>query len=153
MRGTGIINNELYAGVLVWNRQRFIKDPSTGKRVSRPNPQDKWIRSEVPHLRIVDDESWNAVRARQKDIAVRFEATAEGVRKAKARKLHEKKRPVSLLSGLLTCGSAGFRWIGRCRTIRRSGVSASIWRRRMATGSVSASVCWGRSTRSWMRAD
>ena len=30
--------NELYAGVLVWNRQRFIKDPNTGKRVSRPNP-------------------------------------------------------------------------------------------------------------------
>ncbi|MFD2238195.1 recombinase family protein [Aureimonas populi] len=33
-RSTGIINNELYAGVLVWNRQRFVKDPSTGKRVS-----------------------------------------------------------------------------------------------------------------------
>ncbi|MIL09527.1 recombinase family protein, partial [Salmonella enterica subsp. enterica] len=31
-RGTGIINNELYAGVLVWNRLRFVKDPSTGKR-------------------------------------------------------------------------------------------------------------------------
>jgi site-specific DNA recombinase len=36
-RGNGIVNNELYAGVLVWNRQRFIKDPNTGKRVSRPN--------------------------------------------------------------------------------------------------------------------
>jgi site-specific DNA recombinase len=31
--------NELYAGVLVWNRQRFIKDPNTGKYVSRPNPE------------------------------------------------------------------------------------------------------------------
>ncbi|MFD2249269.1 DNA invertase Pin-like site-specific DNA recombinase/polyhydroxyalkanoate synthesis regulator phasin [Pseudochelatococcus lubricantis] len=106
-RGTGIVNNELYAGVLVWNRLRFVKDPSTGKRVSRINPPEKWVRSEVPHLRIVDDELWNAVRARQKDIAVQFEATAEGVRKAKARKLHEKKRPVSLLSGLLTCGCCG----------------------------------------------
>jgi DNA invertase Pin-like site-specific DNA recombinase len=36
-RGTGIVNNELYAGVLVWNRQRFVKDPATGRRVSRPN--------------------------------------------------------------------------------------------------------------------
>ena len=106
-RGTGIVNNELYAGVLVWNRQHFVKDPSTGKRVSRINPPEKWIRSEVTHLRIVDDGLWNAVRARQKDIAIRFEATAEGVRKAKARKLHEKKRPVSLLSGLLTCGCCG----------------------------------------------
>jgi hypothetical protein len=23
-RGNGVVNNELYAGVLVWNRQRFI---------------------------------------------------------------------------------------------------------------------------------
>lgn len=55
-RGTGIINNELYVGVLVWNRLRFVKDPSTGKRVSRPNPETAWIRKEVPHLRIVHDE-------------------------------------------------------------------------------------------------
>jgi DNA invertase Pin-like site-specific DNA recombinase len=31
-RGTGILNNELYIGRLVWNRQRFVKDPDTGKR-------------------------------------------------------------------------------------------------------------------------
>ena len=36
-RGTGILNNELYIGRLVWNRLRYIKDPSTGKRVSRLN--------------------------------------------------------------------------------------------------------------------
>ena len=58
-RGNGVVNNELYAGGLVWNRQRFIKDPNTGKRVSRPNPEAKWIRTEVPELRIVDDECGN----------------------------------------------------------------------------------------------
>ncbi|MDO5622646.1 MAG: recombinase family protein [Paracoccus sp. (in: a-proteobacteria)] len=109
-RGTGIVNNELYVGVLVWNRLRFVKDPFTGKRVSRINPETAWIRTEVPHLRIVDDALWQAVRNRQKDIAVLFEATAEGVRRAKARKLHEKKRPVSLLSGLLTCGCCSGRY-------------------------------------------
>jgi recombinase len=31
-RGTGLLNNELYVGRLVWNRQRFIKNPDTGKR-------------------------------------------------------------------------------------------------------------------------
>jgi hypothetical protein len=41
-----------------WNRQRFIKDPNTGKRVSRPNPDAKWIRTEVPELRVVDVELW-----------------------------------------------------------------------------------------------
>jgi len=35
-RGTGVLNNELYVGQLVWNRQRFIKDPTTGKRQARP---------------------------------------------------------------------------------------------------------------------
>lgn len=58
-RGTGIVNNELYAGVLVWNRMHFIKDPSTGKRVSRINLESEWIRTKVPHLRIVDDGLWN----------------------------------------------------------------------------------------------
>jgi DNA invertase Pin-like site-specific DNA recombinase len=36
-RGAGILNNELYIGRLVWNRQRFVKDPATGRRRSRPN--------------------------------------------------------------------------------------------------------------------
>jgi hypothetical protein len=37
-RGTGILNNELYIGRLVWNRLRYVKDPATGRRVSRLNP-------------------------------------------------------------------------------------------------------------------
>lgn len=68
-RGNGILNNELYIGCLVWNRQRFIKDPSTGRRVSRRNPEVEWIRSEVPELRIVDDELWQAAKARQAELA------------------------------------------------------------------------------------
>lgn len=59
-RGTGLINNELYIGKLVWNRLRYIKDPTTGKRVSRINPREKWITAEVLALRIVDDALWQA---------------------------------------------------------------------------------------------
>ena len=55
-RGTGILNNELYIGRLVWNRLRYIKDPDTGKRVSRPNAPSEWVTTAVPELRIVDDE-------------------------------------------------------------------------------------------------
>jgi DNA invertase Pin-like site-specific DNA recombinase len=50
-RGTGILNNELYIGRLVWNRQRFVKDPVTGKRQARPNPEAAWIIEDVPDLR------------------------------------------------------------------------------------------------------
>ena len=51
-RRNGILNNELYIGRIVWNRQRFIKDPDTGKRVSRPNPEEEWITRDVPELRM-----------------------------------------------------------------------------------------------------
>ena len=50
-RGTGALNNELYIGRLVWNRLRYVKDPDTGKRVSRPNPQSQWVTTSVPDLR------------------------------------------------------------------------------------------------------
>lgn len=109
--GTGVINNELYTGVLIWNRLHFVKDPATGKRVSRANPPAKWIRTEVPHLRMVGDELWQAGKERQKSVASQFEAVAIGTRKARARKQHTMRRPVSLLSGLLTCGRCGGRYV------------------------------------------
>src|SRR5262249_28085320 len=57
-RGTGIVNNELYIGRLVWNRQSFVKDPSSGKRQARSNPPSEWIVRDIPELRIVDDDLW-----------------------------------------------------------------------------------------------
>ncbi|OCC00660.1 hypothetical protein BA190_32900 [Labrys sp. WJW] len=55
-RGNGILNNELHSGKLVWNCQRFVKDPDTGKRQVRPNPKSAWILREVPELRVLQDE-------------------------------------------------------------------------------------------------
>jgi len=106
-RGSGIVNNELYAGVLVWNRLRFIKDPSTGKRVSRLNPETSWIRTEVPELRIIGDDLWQRVKLRQAELSKRFEATTKGVRAAQAQRMNGLRRPVFLLSGLLACGCCG----------------------------------------------
>jgi len=106
-RGTGILNNELYAGVLVWNRLRYVRDPNTGKRVSRLNPEAKWIRTEVPELRIVDDEAWQAVKARQEELTKQFGATVAGVRAAREKRLNGLRRPAFLLSGLLKCGCCG----------------------------------------------
>uniref|UniRef100_A0A9E8A1N4 Recombinase zinc beta ribbon domain-containing protein n=1 Tax=Bosea sp. NBC_00436 TaxID=2969620 RepID=A0A9E8A1N4_9HYPH len=107
-RGTGIINNELYVGRLVWNRLRYIKDPSTGKRVSRLNPETGWIIKDVPDLRVVDDELWWAARARQDEIADKFAKVAEGVREHHRRnRLNVARRPRTLLSGLIFCGRCG----------------------------------------------
>lgn len=52
-RGTGILNNELYVGRLISNRPRYIKNPDTGRRVSRLNARSEWITKEVPELRII----------------------------------------------------------------------------------------------------
>ncbi|MFO1344698.1 MAG: recombinase family protein [Rhodocyclaceae bacterium] len=64
-RGTGILNNELYIGKLIWNRLRYVKDPDTGRRISRPNPDSAVIRQDVPELRIIDQALWDRVKAMQ----------------------------------------------------------------------------------------
>ena len=106
-RGTGILNNELYAGRIVWNRQRYIKDPSTGRRVSRPNPPSEWVTVDVPELRIVDDDLWQRARRHQAALAKVFEATTNGVRDARAKARSGLRRPSYMLSGLLICGCCG----------------------------------------------
>lgn len=65
-RGTGILQNELYAGRLVWNRVRMIKDPDSGKRVSRPNPKSAWQTAAVPDLAIIPRELFDAAQSRKK---------------------------------------------------------------------------------------
>ncbi|MFW8636019.1 recombinase family protein [Cribrihabitans pelagius] len=96
-RGTGILNNELYIGRQVWNRLRYVKDPQTGKRISRLNPESEWTITEVPHLRIVDQELWEAVRARQG--ALKTAGTTVPV--------WDRRRPKTLFSGLMACGCCG----------------------------------------------
>ena len=64
-RRSGILHNELYIGVLVYNRMTFTKDPDTGKRQSRMNPSNQWQTVQVPALRIISDELWQAVQGSQ----------------------------------------------------------------------------------------
>lgn len=61
-RGTGILNNELYRGVYVWNRAQFVKDPDTGRRQRVDRPAHEVLRREEPGLRIVSEELWEMSR-------------------------------------------------------------------------------------------
>jgi DNA invertase Pin-like site-specific DNA recombinase len=106
-RGTGIINNELYIGRMVWNRQRYIKDPSTGRRVSRLNPESEWIVTEVPEHRVIDQSLWEAVKARQDELLGKYVNVIEAVRKAHSNRLNGLHRPKALFSGLICCGVCG----------------------------------------------
>jgi site-specific DNA recombinase len=100
-RGIGILHNGLYIGRLVWNRQRFLKDPDTGKRVARANPPSEWITKDVPELRIIDDEVWQAVQTRYATVQRKWKAGQEG------RRFNQFRRPKYLFSGLTKCGECG----------------------------------------------
>jgi DNA invertase Pin-like site-specific DNA recombinase len=89
-RGNGILANALYDGRIVWNKVRMVKDPDTGKRLSRPNAPDAYLESTASHLRVVSAEMFAAAQDRH------------GLRtKIKPTML---RRPKHLLSGLLRCG-------------------------------------------------
>ncbi len=125
-RGTGILNNELYVGRLVWNRLTYLKDPNTGRRRSRHNSVEKWIVHEVPALRIVDDDLWDTVKALQSSIRA-----SDQVSKARATRFWERRRSRHLLSGLVRCQDCGSRYasIGRdylaCSAARSSGTCSN----------------------------
>ena len=94
-RGYGILRNSLYAGVLVWDRVKMVRNPSNGRRVSREKPQDAWKYAEVPHLRIVDEDLWDAVQAR-----LAKQSHAKNIGKST-------RKPARPFSGLLKCGCCG----------------------------------------------
>jgi site-specific DNA recombinase len=126
-RGTGILNNELYVGRLVWNRLRYVKDPDTGKRVSRPNPPSDWVTADVPQLRILDDELWNQVKARQADMR-RVASNGD------PKRFNQARRPKYLFSGLTKCTECG-------------GGYVMYWRDRLACfGARSRGTCTNRLT-------
>jgi DNA invertase Pin-like site-specific DNA recombinase len=110
-RGTGILNNELYVGKLVWNRQRFVKNPDTGKRQARPNPPEEWITEDVPHLRIIDDALWHRVKRRQGAIREEIVTTREANPETRAPRAERGKRPSYLFSGKMECGCCGANYI------------------------------------------
>ena len=92
-RGSGILNNELYRGIRVWNKNEMLSDPNTGNRISKPRPVSEQVRSSVPHLRIVEDQLWDAV-------ALRKDGNAD-------KPPHRSRAAKRVFSGLLKCGSCG----------------------------------------------
>ncbi|WP_411342312.1 recombinase family protein [Sphingopyxis sp. J-6] len=116
-RGNGILCNEIYAGVMIYNRTTMSRDPDTRRRVTRLNPFDQWQRQPVPDLAIVDRESWDRVQARK--------AGTKGL------PIVRLKRPRKLLSGIVRCGVCGGSMVIRdssmwgCATARTKGTCAT----------------------------
>jgi site-specific DNA recombinase len=71
----------------------MVKDPDTGRRVSRPNPKSEWQSADVPELAIVSRDLFHTAQQRKQ---------ARGCTHP-----NYQRRPRHILSGLLRCGACG----------------------------------------------
>lgn len=120
-RGTGMLRNAIYKGVIVWNKVRMVKDPDTGKRVSRPNPKNEWLYAAAPELEIVPPALFDAVQAQ-------IEARSNPGAPVRQR------RPQRLLSGLVKCGAC-------CSGMSVSGVDKSGRTRLRCSAHTNSGAC------------
>jgi len=95
--GTGILRNKLYIGVNQWGRTAVKRNRHKGTKVAKPVAASNWVRVEVPDLRIVDDELFEAVHAR-----IEANENPQG--------FAERRRPEYLLTGLCYCGVCGSKY-------------------------------------------
>jgi hypothetical protein len=93
-----MLRRELYAGRIIWNRSKFVKQPGTNKRLRRERPSQEWLVTEKPELRIIDAALWDAVQARLSRMAEKY---------AKPGLMHRAATSPYLMTGFLKCGSCG----------------------------------------------
>jgi site-specific DNA recombinase len=110
-----ILRNEKYAGVWIWNKRRFIKDPDTGRRRALPRPAEEWIRQEHAALRVIDADLWQAVQQR---LAFVEQTYGVGPGRPPRGAAHMAYSPY-LLSGLLRCGCCGARMVAQTTTRKK----------------------------------
>jgi site-specific DNA recombinase len=96
-----MLRRDLYAGQIVWNRSRFVKQPGTNKRLRRRRPKNEWRVVEQPELRIIEEELWKRVQNRLAWVAETF---GQGQR---AGLYHRAASSQYLLTGFLKCGYCG----------------------------------------------
>lgn len=106
-RGLGILNNECYAGRVIWNRSRWIRSAAdSSKRRQIQNPRKEWIVREDERLRIVSDVLWQRVKERQ---AARTGEVGNLIKRGLSANgaIRSGTGSKYLLSGLLRCSHCG----------------------------------------------
>jgi len=108
-----MLQNQKYVGRFTFNRREWVKNPATGRRAYRWRPPEQWEIRKSEDLRIVDDNTWEAVQQRLRTRKRPFD--------------HRRSRTKHLLSGLLFCERCGgcLSVVGRdcygCRNHAESG--------------------------------
>lgn len=115
-KGTGILNNQLYCGRVIWNRFKWIRSASdSSKRKRVQNPESEWIVYEDARLRIVPQDLWDRVKARQQAQSETIgERIRQGLPAESAR--HTGRSPKYLFSTLLKCSVCGTNYSLRGKT-------------------------------------
>lgn len=93
--GVGVLRNRLYVGINEWGRTVTKHNRHKGTSTAKVTAKTDRLVIEVPHLRILDDEVFQAVQDR-------LEA-----RRSNPSTFRDKRRPDYLLSGLVRCGVCG----------------------------------------------
>lgn len=98
-RGTGILEQRAPCRPSRLEPPTLHKGSHNGRCQARLNPECDWIVEEVPDLRIVSQEVWDAVKKRQN--AIRRNATSS---RARGMRTERARRPAYLFSDLLRGG-------------------------------------------------
>jgi site-specific DNA recombinase len=95
----GILENELYTGLVTWNKTVWSRDPASGRRVCRPRAASEWIQYRDEALRIVSDDVWTRARKR-----TRLSSNSDVRLKSGGKSKYA-------LSGLMHCAQCGAHFI------------------------------------------
>ena len=99
-----MLKNTRYTGTVTWNKDEFVKDPVTGKRIARARPREEWVVTHRPELTIVPVDQFDAVRAA---IAARNRGATRNDQGHFTGRRSGGTYSKYLLSGLLKCGICG----------------------------------------------
>jgi hypothetical protein len=62
-----ILQNEKYVGRYVWGRYKYVRNPTTKKKVKVKQPKDQWLERRMDELRVIEDDLWQRVKIRFKE--------------------------------------------------------------------------------------
>lgn len=91
-----ILRNARYAGFSIYGRTVTVRDRESGRRTVSERPRSEWIETELPHLRIVDPDTWEKVQ----DVGRRRSSGQPSPRPAR-------RSDNYMLSGLVKCSACG----------------------------------------------
>lgn len=110
-RGSGILNNALYRGEVIWGRSRWVRSAAdSSNRSVKQVPEKEWNRHTDASLRIISQELWELAEERKASVWKRAgERVSKGMSKDFARRTGA--GPKFLFSGLLHCSQCGSNYI------------------------------------------